>query len=132
MLKIGLFGQSLCGIENLTTADAGSPDTYVIGILQFGEIGKEAMLVQIVNLFLATQCMVTGQSDNLHTGSHHQEGHIETNLVVAGTRTSMSNGISTDLLGIAGDGDGLENTLRTDGNGVTVVAQHITENHVFQ
>ena len=90
------------------------------------------MLVQIVNLFLSAQRMVTGQSDNLHTGSHHQEGHIETNLVVAGTRTSMCNGISTDLLGIAGDGDGLEDALRTDGNGITVVAQHITENHVFQ
>ena len=44
----------------------------------------------------------------------------------------MSDGIGTYLLGIACDGDGLEDALRAHRDGVTVVAQHITEDHILQ
>ena len=132
MFEVSLFGQSLCGVENLTAADTGSPNAYVVGILQFGEVGKESVLVQIVHFFLAAQRMVARQGDNLHAGSHHEESHIETDLVVAGTRRAVCDGIGTNLLGIAGNGDSLEDALRTDGDGVTVVAQHIAENHILQ
>ena len=132
MLQIGILGQSLSGVEQFAATDAGSPDTYVIRILQFGEVGEESVFVQIVNFFLAGQFLIASQCDNLHTRSHHEEGHIETNLVVACTSRSVGDSIGTDLLGITGDGDGLEDTLAADGDGVAVVAEHIAENHIFQ
>ena len=44
----------------------------------------------------------------------------------------MGDGIGTDFLGVAGDGNGLEDTLAGYGDGVTVITKHITEDHVFQ
>ena len=90
------------------------------------------MLVQVVNLLLTRKRLVTSQCDDLYTRSHNQEGHVETNLVVAGTCTSVSDGVSTNLLGVTSDGDSLEDTLRRYRDRVAVVAEHITENHVFQ
>ena len=43
------------------------------------------MVVQIVHLFLTGELLIAGQGDDLHTGGHHQESHVETDLVVAGT-----------------------------------------------
>ena len=111
VLQISLLRKTLGWVENLTTADTGSPDTYVIRILQLGEVCIEAVLVQIVNLLLTGKRLVTCQCDNLYTRSHYQEGHVETNLVVAGTCTSVSDGVSTNLLGVTSDGDSLEDTL---------------------
>ena len=86
MLQISLLGQSLCGVEQLAATDTGTPDADVIRILQLGEVSKVAVGVQVVHLFLTSQIAVARQGDNLHTGSHHQEGHIETDLVVTSTR----------------------------------------------
>ena len=132
VLQISLLWKTLGWVENLTTADTGSPDTYVIRILQLGEVCIETMLVQVVNLLLTRKRLVTCQCDDLYTWSHNQEGHVETNLVVAGTCTSVSDGVSTNLLGVTSDGDSLEDTLRRYRNRVAVVAEYITENHVFQ
>ena len=85
MLQISLFRQSLGGVEQFATADAGAPDAHVVGIFQFGEVGRESVFVQIVHLFLSREFLVAGEGDNLHTGSHHEEGHVEADLVVAGT-----------------------------------------------
>ena len=132
VLQISLLRETLGWVENLTTADTGSPDTYVIRILQLGEVCIETVLVQVVNLLLTRKRLVTGQCDDLYTRSHNQEGHVETDLVVAGTCTSVSDSISTNLLGVTSDGDSLEDTLRRYRDRVAVVAEHITENHVFQ
>ena len=132
MLQVGILGKALSGVEQFATADRGAPDTYVVRILQFGEVGKESMLIEEVDLLLTRELLVACQGDNLHAGSHHEEGHVETDLVVAGTGRTVRNGIGTNLIGIAGDGDSLEDTLAGNGDGVTVVTQHVTENHVFQ
>ena len=86
VLQISLFGQSLGGVEYLAAADAGAPDTYVVRILQLGEVGKESVLVEVVNLLLARKGLVACECDNLHTRRHYEECHVETYLVVAGTR----------------------------------------------
>ena len=111
VLQVSLLWKTLGWVENLTTADTGSPDTYVIRILQLGEVCIEAVLVQVVNLLLTRKCLVTCQGNDFYTRSHYQEGHVETNLVVAGTCTSVSDGVSTNLLGVTSDGDSLEDTL---------------------
>ena len=111
VLQISLLGQTLCGVEQFATTDTGSPDTYVIRILQFSEVGKESVFVQEINLLFTCQFLVACQCDNLHTRSHHEECHIKTDLVVAGTCRSVSNGICTNLLGIACYGNSLEDTL---------------------
>ena len=85
MLQIGILRQTLCGVEQFTAADAGAPDTYVVAVLQFGEVCEEAVFVQIIHLFLTRQFLVACESNDLHTGCHHKEGHVETDLVVAGT-----------------------------------------------
>ena len=90
------------------------------------------MFVQEVHLFLARQLLVARQGDDFYPRSHDEERHVEPDLVVAGTRRPVGNGVSADLFRIASDGDGLENAFRRNGNGVAVVAQYVTENHVFQ
>ena len=85
MLQVSIFGQTLSGVKELATTDTGAPDTNVIAVFQFGEVGEETVLIQIIYLFLAGQLLVTRQGDDLHTRSHHEECHIETDLIVAGT-----------------------------------------------
>ncbi|CCY55282.1 unknown [Bacteroides eggerthii CAG:109] len=85
MFQVGAFRKSLCGIQNLAAANGGAPQTYIIGIFQFGEVGCETMFVQVVYLFLTAQCHVACQGDDFHTRSHDEESHVETYLVVACT-----------------------------------------------
>ena len=132
MLQIGILGKSLRGVEQFAATDAGAPDSYVVRILQLGEVGIESVLVQVVHLFLTGELFVACQRNNLHARSHHQEGHVETYLVVAGACRAVGNRIGPNLFGITGDGDGLEDALRTDRDGVAVVAKHIAEDHIFQ
>ena len=44
----------------------------------------------------------------------------------------MCDGIGTDIVGVASYGNGLKDAFRTDGNGVTVVAHHVSEDHIFE
>ena len=44
----------------------------------------------------------------------------------------MGDGIGTDLLGIACNGDGLEDTLRRNRNRIAVVAHYVAVNHILQ
>ena len=132
MLQVGLLGQTLCGVEQFTTADAGAPDAHIVAVLQLGEVGSEAVSVEVVHLFLASQLLVAREGDDFHAGSHDQERHVEANLVVAGACAAVSDGFCTNLLGIACDGDSLEDAFRTDADRVTVVTQDISEDHVLQ
>ena len=86
MLEISFLGQPLGGVENLATADAGAPDAHVVRIFQFGKVGKETVFVQVVDLLFTRESLVACEGYDLYAGSHHQEGHVETYLVVAGTR----------------------------------------------
>ena len=132
VLQIRLLGKPLCRVQYLPSADTGSPDTYIVRIFQFGEVRMEAMLVQEIHLFLAGKSLVTGQSNDFNARSHHQKSHVKANLVVPRTRTSMGDGICANLLGVARNGYRLKYAFRGNGDGITVVAQHISEYHVFQ
>ena len=72
----------------------------------------ETTCVEVVNLLLTGKGLIASERDNLNAGSHHEEGHVETNLVVTSTGRAVSDGISANLLGIACDGQCLEDTLR--------------------
>ena len=86
VFQVSLFRESLRGVEKLAAADARSPDAYVVGVLQLGKVGRKAVLVQIVHLFLTRQLLIACQCDDLHSRRHHEERHVEANLVVAGAR----------------------------------------------
>ena len=131
-LQIGRFRESLGGIQQLAAADGGTPEAHVVGILELGEIGREAVVVEVVHLFLAGEGLVAGEGDDLHVGAHHLEGHVETDLVIAGTGGAVGDGIGTDFLRVTGDGDGLENALGGDGDGIGAASQDIAEDHVFE
>ena len=47
-LKVGRFRKSLGGIQEFAAADGGAPKTHVVGILELGKIGREAVLVQVI------------------------------------------------------------------------------------
>ena len=132
LFEVSLFGQSLGGVEKLSAADAGSPDADIIAVFQFGEVCLEPIFLQIIYLFLSRKGLVAGEGDNLHSGRHHHERHVEAYLVVAGTRTAVGDGIGIDFFGVSGNGNGLKNALAGHGDGIAVVAQHVAENHVFQ
>ena len=132
VLQIGAFGQPLRGIQNLATANGSAPQTYVIGIFQFGEVGGKAVFVQIINLFLTAQCHVACQRDDFHARSHDEESHVKTNLVVTRTRRTVGDGIRADFVGITCNGQCLEDTFGTYRNRIGTVTQNIAEYHVFQ
>ena len=132
VLQVSLLRQSLCSVEQFASADAGAPDAHIIRIFQFGKVGKEAMLVQIVHLFLAGEFLVACQGDYLHAGCHHQEGHVEPYLVVAGSGATVGNGFGAYLVGIACNGYCLEDALAAHRDGIAVVAEHVAKNHVLQ
>ncbi len=84
VLEVSTLRQSLRGVEYLSAADACPPDSNVVAVLQFREIGEVAVGVQVVYFLLAGEVLVAGQSDDLYSRSLHEEGHVETYLVVAG------------------------------------------------
>ena len=90
------------------------------------------MFVQIVDFFLTAQCHITGQRDDFYIRSQYKESHVKTNLVVTCSGRTVGNGIRTDFVGITCDGQRLEDTFRADGNRVSTITQHISENHIFQ
>ena len=65
------------------------------------------------------------------SGGQDLERQVETHLIVAGARRTVGHIVGADLLGVLDDGDGLEDTLRADRNGIGAVAQDIAEDHVF-
>ena len=122
LLEVSLLGQALGRVEDFAAADAGAPDADVVGILQLGEVGIEAVCVQVVHLFLAREVAVAREGDDFHVGAHHEERHVEAHLVVARSGGAVGDGV----------GHSLEDALGGDGDGVDVVAQHVAENHVLQ
>ena len=60
VLQVSIFRQTLSRVKEFTAADAGTPDAYIVRIFQFGEVGKESVLVQVVYLFLTCQLFVAG------------------------------------------------------------------------
>ena len=85
VLQISRLWQALVGVENLTTTDAGSPNTHVVGVLQFCEVGEETVGVEVIHFFLSAEVLVACECDDFHAWSQHEESHVETNLVVTCT-----------------------------------------------
>ena len=85
LFQISTFRQSLCRIQDFTSTDGSTPDTYVIRIFQFGEVGFESMFLQVIDFIVTAQCHVAGKCDDFHSGSHNQESHVETHLVISCT-----------------------------------------------
>ena len=132
VLQISLLGQSLCRVEQLAAADTRSPNAHIVGVFQLCKVGKVPVCVQIVHLLLACQVTVARQRDNLHTRSHHEERHVEPNLVVARTRRAVRDGIRAYLVGVACNGDSLKNTLRRHRDRIAVVAHHVAVYHILE
>ena len=124
---------------NATLVEFDSPRTFLCRaghVLPFPAqertIGGKTVLVQVVNLFLTAQCHVACQRNDFHARSHDEESHVEANLVVTRTRRTMSDGIGADFVGIACNGQCLEDTFGTYGYRISAVTQYIAEYHVFQ
>ena len=132
VLEESLLGQTLPGVENLTAADRGAPETYVVRILKFRKISKIAICIEVIHLFLAAEVAVTGEGYDFHIRTHHEEGHIEAYLIVAGTSGTVRNGVCANAVGITGNGYALENPFRRNGNGIATVAEHIAVNHILE
>ena len=111
MFQISALRQTLGRIEKFTAADTRAPDTYIVTIFEFREVGKEPVGIEIVDLLLTRQFLVTGERDDLHLRCHDLKGHIETNLIIAGTCRAVGDSVSLDLIGVTRNGDGLEDTL---------------------
>ena len=89
------------------------------------------MLAEVVDLVFARQGHVARRGDDLDLGCQYLERQVEAHLVVAGARRAVGHAVGADRLGVFDDGDGLENTLRADRNGVGAVAQDVAVDHVF-
>ena len=90
------------------------------------------MLVQIIDFFFAAEGMVTGEGDDLLARGEDEECHVETNLVVACACASVGDGVGSNLVGITGDGDSLEDALGRNGDGVAIVSKNVAKDHVLQ
>ena len=132
MLQVCFLGQALRRVEQLAAADARSPDANVVRVFQLCEVGGEPVGIEEVNLFLPAERLVARERDYLYPRGHHEEGHVEAYLVVAGPRRAVGNGVGAYLVGVACYGHGLEYALRAHRDGVAVVAQHVAEYHVLE
>ena len=111
LLEVCALRQTTGGVEDLATADRGAPDANVIGVLEFCKIGFETMRIEVIHLLLAAEIAVAGEGDDFHIGAHYEEGHIKTDLVVAGTGGTVGNGVSANFVGVAGYSHSLEDAL---------------------
>ena len=129
--RVGLLGQRLLRAERLLAADRRAPEPLVDRVFHRLEVGLEAVLAEVVDLVFARQGHVARRGDDLDLGCQYLERQVETHLVVAGARRAVGHAVGADRLGVFDDGDGLENTLRADRNGVGAVAQDVAVDHVF-
>ena len=90
------------------------------------------MFFQIIDFVVAAQCHIACQRDDLDIRSQHQECHVETDLVVSSSCRTMGDRVGTDLVCIACDCQCLEDTFRANGDRISAVAEHISEDHIFQ
>ena len=88
------------------------------------------MGVEVIHLFLAAEGLVAGEGNDLHLGTHHLEGHVEADLVVAGSGRAMGDGIRPYLLCVTGYRDGLEYPFRGHRDRVGPVPQDVSVDHV--
>ena len=132
MLQVSCFRQPLRRVENLSATDRCAPKPYIIRVFQFREVGAEPVLVQVVDLFLTAQCHVAGQGNDFYPRGKYQERHIETNLIVTGSRRAVCDSVRTDLVCITGDCQCLEDTFGTDGDRISAITENIAEYHIFQ
>ena len=112
LLQVSTFRKSLCRVKYFAATDGSSPQTHIVRVFQFFEVGFETVAVQIVHLILTGQCHVPGKGDDFDSRRHDKEGHIETHLVIARTGRAVRYGIGTDFLGVFGDCHCLEYALR--------------------
>ena len=98
-------------VEDFAAADGSAPNPHIVGIFELGEICEEAVRVEVVHFLLAAECLVAGEGDDFHFGTHLEEGHIEAYLVVACPSGSVCNGVGSDFPGIFGYSHTLENPL---------------------
>ena len=131
LARVGLFGQRLLRAERLLAADRRAPEPLVDRVFHLLEVGLEAVLAEVVDLVFARQGHVARRGDDLDLGGEDLERQVEAHLVVARAGRTVGHGVGADLLGVFDDGDGLENTLRADRNGVGAVAQDVAVDHVF-
>lgn len=130
LARIGLLGERLLRAERLAAADGGAPESLVDGVLHLAEVGLEAVAAQVVDFIFAREGHVARRGDDFDFGSQHLERQVETHLVVACAGRAVGNGVGADLLGVSDDGDGLEDALRADRDGVGAVAQDVAVDHV--
>ena len=52
MLQVSAFGQTLFRVEYLAAADAGTPQTDVVAVLELGEVSEVAVLVEVIHFLL--------------------------------------------------------------------------------
>ena len=129
--RVGVLRQCLLRAQGLLATDAGAPQTLVDRVLQLGEVGYIATLLQVVNLVLASEHHIACWGDNLNLGCHNLECKVETNLVVTRTSRTVCYAICTHLLGILDDSHRLEDTLRRYRDRVGTITQYISKDHIL-
>ena len=90
------------------------------------------MVVEIIYFFFARKHAITSEGDDFLTRSHHEKSHVETNLVVAGTRGTVSYSVCSHFVGVTCYCYCLENPFARNRYGITIIAKHIAENHILQ
>ena len=130
LLEVCCFRQSLFAIEDLTTSDTGTPETYIVRIFQFLEVSCKTVLVEVVDLLLTGEGFVTGEGNDLHARRSHKESHVEAHLVVARACRAVCDSIRLHFACIACDSEGLEDTLGRHRDRVCAIAEHVTINHI--
>ena len=132
VLQVGTLRQALLRIEYLAATNACPPEADIVAVFELCEVGKVAIPVEIVHLLLSGEVAIARQSDDFHARAHHEERHVEADLVVAGTRRAVGYGRSPYFASVPGDGECLENALARHRNRVAIVAQNVAEDHILQ
>src|SRR5688572_15151784 len=118
--------------ECFPSTNACSPKSFIDRIHRFLCIHLYSMFCEIIDLLFPAEFQITDRRDDLHSGDHDVKNHIEPDLVVSGTGTSMSDSFSLMCFHMVGNVQSLAQPFCTHTERISIVLQYISENKKFQ
>ena len=118
------------GIVRHSTANGRPPEPRVDRVLANARIDIDPSLLEKIIFLLAAQLLIPRRGDNFDSRQKHVEGCVEADLVIAGPRGAMGDGIRARLCHLAGNHLGLHHALGSHRQGIDLAAKNIALHQV--
>ena len=131
LCRISLFRKVTVRRQCLYTSDTCSPKSLIDRVLGLLPAEIESVLLKEIDLELTCKAIVAHRSNDLYLRCKYLEYNVETYLVIAGSRASVSYRICTKLIYVLKHFKRLENALRTHRKGICRILEDIAVYEIF-